>query len=76
MKGPALGAIEAAKEAGGYATGYVGDMSENGPDVVLVSLVWNLEPLFAQMLDDTHNGTFRQPVLSLWDRRRCDADSV
>jgi simple sugar transport system substrate-binding protein/basic membrane protein A len=34
-EGPALGAVEAAKERGGYVTGYVGDMTENGPDVVL-----------------------------------------
>lgn len=60
-EGPALGAIEAAKDRGGYVTGYVGDMSENGPDVVLVNLVWNLEPLFAQMLADTHAGTFDNP---------------
>ncbi len=55
---PALGAIEAAKEAGGYVTGYVGDMTENGPDVVLVSIYWDLVPLFKQMIEDTHNGTF------------------
>lgn len=57
-EGPALGAIEAAKERGGYVTGYVGDMSANGPDVVLVNLVWNLEPLFQKMLDDIKAGTF------------------
>jgi len=60
-EGPALGAIEAAKDAGGYVTGYVGDMTENGPDVVLVNLIWNLEPLFSQMLEDTHAGTFDNP---------------
>ncbi|KAA3647037.1 MAG: BMP family ABC transporter substrate-binding protein [Chloroflexi bacterium] len=57
-EGPALGAIEAAKEVGGYATGYVGDMTENGPDVVLANLVWNLEPLFAQMLADAQGDSF------------------
>jgi basic membrane protein A len=60
-EGSALGAIEAAKEVGGYVTGYVGDMTENGPDVVLVNLIWNLEPLFAQMLKDTEEGTFDNP---------------
>jgi simple sugar transport system substrate-binding protein/basic membrane protein A len=60
-EGSALGAIEAAKEAGGYVTGYVGDMTENGPDVVLVNLIWNLEPMFTQMLEDTHAGTFDNP---------------
>jgi len=57
-EGPALGAIEAAKETGGYATGYVGDMAVNGPDVVFASLVWNLEPLFSQMLKDIHADSF------------------
>jgi simple sugar transport system substrate-binding protein/basic membrane protein A len=56
-EGPALGAIEAAKEKGGYVTSYVGDMSENGPDVVLVNLMWQLEPLFRQMLADSKAGT-------------------
>lgn len=60
-EGPALGTIEAAKEAGGWVTGYVGDMTENGPDVVLVNLIWNLVPLFEQMLDDTVNETFDNP---------------
>ncbi|HBY92494.1 MAG TPA: BMP family ABC transporter substrate-binding protein, partial [Chloroflexi bacterium] len=60
-EGPALGAIEAAKQTGGYATGYVGDMSENGPDSVIVNLVWDLEPLFTQMMNDTQDGTFNAP---------------
>ena len=60
-EGSSLGAIEAAKEAGGYVTGYVGDMTENGPDVVLVNLVWNLEPMFAQMLQDSLDGSFDNP---------------
>lgn len=60
-EGPALGAIEAAKQTGGYATGYVGDMSENGPDSVIVNLVWDLEPLFTQMMKDTQEGTFNAP---------------
>ena len=60
-EGPALGAIEAAKEKGGYVTGYVGDMTSNGPDTVLVNLLWNLEPMFTKMLDDTHKGTFDNP---------------
>lgn len=57
-EGPSLGAIEAAKERGGYVTGYVGDMSENGPDVVLGNIYWNLEPLFLKMLEQTKDKTF------------------
>ena len=57
-EGPALGAIEAAKERGGYVTSYVGDMTENGPNTVLVNMIWNLDPLFEQMMVDTQNGTF------------------
>ena len=64
-EGPALGAIEAAKEVGGYVTGYVGDMSENGPDVVLTSLVWNLEPLFSRMMEQTLDGTFDNPYYQM-----------
>ncbi len=60
-EGPALGAIEAAKERGGYVTGYVGNMTENGPDVVLVNLMWNLEPMFSKMLEDTHSKSFDNP---------------
>jgi simple sugar transport system substrate-binding protein/basic membrane protein A len=60
-EGPALGAIEAAKERGGYATGYVGDMSENGPDVVLASIFWNLDPLFTQMMQQTKDKSFDNP---------------
>ncbi len=57
-EGPALGAIEAAKERGGYVTGYVGDMSESGPDVVLASIVWQLEPLFETMMQQTVDKSF------------------
>ena len=64
-EGPALGAIEAAKEVGGYVTGFVGDMSENGPDVVLTSIVWNLEPLFSKMLEQTQDGSFDNPTYKM-----------
>lgn len=60
-EGPALGSIEAAKERGGYVTGYVGDMTENGPDTVLVNIVWDLKPMFTQMMNDTKSGAFNAP---------------
>jgi simple sugar transport system substrate-binding protein/basic membrane protein A len=60
-EGPALGAIEAAQERNGYAVGYVGDMTENGPDSVVVSLVWNMVPMFEQMMKDTQAGAFDNP---------------
>lgn len=60
-QGPTFGSIEAAKEQGGYATGYVGDMSEAGPEVVLTSIVWNLEPMFESMVRSTLDGTFDAP---------------
>ena len=60
-EGPALGTIQAAKDRGGYVTGYVGDMSTNGPGNVLANIEWNLVPLFTKMLDDTHNSTFDNP---------------
>ncbi len=52
-QGPTLGQIEAAKEVDGYVTGYVGDMSSLGPEVVATNIIWNMEPLFSQMLEDT-----------------------
>ena len=57
----ALGAIEAAQEAGIYTTGYVGDMSELGPEVVLTSVVWNLTPTFDTIVAETQAGTFNAP---------------
>jgi basic membrane protein A and related proteins len=60
-EGPALGAIEAAKERGGYVTGYVGDMTENGPEVVLANIVWDLIPMFTTMMEETTAGTFDNP---------------
>ena len=62
-QGPALGAIAAAEETGGFVTSYVGDMIENGPDVVLVNLIWNMEPIFTYLLDITLDGTFDNPVV-------------
>jgi simple sugar transport system substrate-binding protein/basic membrane protein A len=58
---PTVGAVEAAKERGGFVTGYVGDMTENGPDVVLVNIIWNLEPMFDDMMKTTLEGTFDAP---------------
>lgn len=56
--GPVLGAIQAANTKGGYVTSYVGDMSSQGPKVVAANLIWNMEPLFSKMLEDTASGTF------------------
>jgi basic membrane protein A and related proteins len=60
-EGPTLGSIQAAKAKGGYATGYVGDMSKQGPDVVLSSIVWNMQPIFDRLAEQTANGTFNAP---------------
>jgi basic membrane protein A and related proteins len=57
-EGPTLGSIEAAKETGGYATGYVGDMSALGPETVLASIVWNMEPIFDRLIEQTAAGSF------------------
>ncbi len=64
-EGPSLGAIEAAREKGGYVTGYVGDMSALGPDVVLSSIVWNMAPLYQKMYEQTLDGTFDNPWYQL-----------
>ena len=57
-EGPTLGSIEAAKEKGGHATGYVGDMSGLGPETVLASIVWNMEPIFDRLIEQTAAGSF------------------
>ena len=55
-EGPTLGSIEAAKETGGYAIGYVGDMSELGPETVLASIVWNMKPIFDRLVEHVAAG--------------------
>ncbi|NDJ17527.1 BMP family protein [Myxacorys almedinensis] len=64
-QGPTIGQIEAAKEKGGYTTSYVGDMSSLGPQVVASNLIWNMEPLFNRMLDDTKAGKFANQFYKL-----------
>lgn len=64
-QGPALGTIEAGKQEGGYATGYVGDMSSLGPKVVAANIIWNMEPIFSQMLADTKSGAFAKKYYRL-----------
>jgi basic membrane protein A len=64
-QGPTWGSIEAAKEVGGFSTGYVGNMTELGPEVVVTNIVWNLEPTFEQMLLDTRAGTYAEQYYSL-----------
>jgi basic membrane protein A and related proteins len=55
-QGPTLGQIEAAKEEGGYVTGYVGDMTELAPEAVLTSTVWRLDRVFEEMVADAVAG--------------------
>ncbi|MEM7771811.1 MAG: BMP family protein [Cyanobacteria bacterium P01_A01_bin.37] len=64
-QGPTLGQIEAAKEVDGIATGYVGDMTSLGPEVIASNLLWNMKPLFDQMLEDTANDTFDNKFYAL-----------
>lgn len=64
-QGPTLGEIEAAKDVNGYATSYVGDMSSLGPEVVAANLIWNMEPLFQEMLGDTAGDTFADKYYQL-----------
>jgi basic membrane lipoprotein Med (substrate-binding protein (PBP1-ABC) superfamily) len=56
--GPARGAIEAARERGLFAIGYVYDMSPLAPDNVLGSLVWDGYKGMSQLIEDIRNGTF------------------
>ncbi len=56
--GPTLGAIEAAEEAGIYASSYVGDMSSIAPDNVALSMIWDLYPLVSLFIEEIEEGTF------------------
>lgn len=60
-EGPTLGTIEAAQESGIYATGYVGDMSDLGPDSVLSSVVWDMGSIFDAIYSETAEGSFDAP---------------
>lgn len=64
-QGPTLGQIEAAKTKGGFATSYVGNMSSIDPKVVASNLVWNVEPLFAKMIEDTQAKKFTSPYYKM-----------
>jgi basic membrane protein A and related proteins len=57
-EGPALGAIEAAKQVKGFSIGYVGDMSKRAPDAVPLSIVWNMSPIFDAFVKDVESGKF------------------
>lgn len=58
-QGPALGAIEAVKQKKtGYTTGYVGDMAKLAPEAIASSIVWDMVPIFKQMLSDINSGAF------------------
>lgn len=56
--GPARGAIEAARERGLYAIGYVYDMSSLAPDNVIGSLVWDGYRGISQLIKDIRANTF------------------
>ncbi len=64
-QGPTLGQIEAAKDVDGVATGYVGDMTSLGPEVIASNLLWNMKPLFDQMLEDTASDSFDNKFYAL-----------
>jgi basic membrane protein A len=54
----ARGMIQAARELGLSAFGYMGDESSLAPDNVVASLFWLSAPTFQQMIDDVAAGTF------------------
>ncbi len=64
-QGPTIGQFEAAKTKGGFATSYVGDMSSLAPDVVAVNLLWDMEPLFMKMIEDTKDGKYASQFYKL-----------
>jgi basic membrane protein A and related proteins len=57
-EGAAYGAMEAAKEVGGYVVSYMGDMSEAAPDNVPFNMIWDMRPIFADIVQKIQDGTF------------------
>ena len=53
------GAIQAAKDADGKVIGYVGDQTSLAEEHIPMSMIWNLDVVFGQMVDDTRDGTFQ-----------------
>jgi len=56
--GPARGAIEAMRERGGWAIGYVYDMTRLAPSNVLGSLVWDGYAGMLQLVEDLAHNAF------------------
>ena len=57
--GLTIGVIRAAAEKGVRTFGYVGDMSNIGPKVVVTSVIWDLYSLFKEVTAQVMNGTFK-----------------
>lgn len=57
-EGPALGQIAIAQERKLLATGYVGDMSVKGPDVVVASMIWHFDVILNKMVEDVKGNKF------------------
>lgn len=53
-----FGVIEAAAENGLWAIGNMSDQNELGPDTVLTSVVWNMEPTVDYVLTQVEAGVF------------------
>lgn len=57
--GPARGTIEAARDRGLHATGFMMDMSPLAPQAVLCSMAWDAETALKVVVGDIQEGTFR-----------------
>lgn len=56
--GLCLGTIEAARESGVYAIGYLGDMNVLASGTVVTSILYDLYPVYAEIVDLVVEGTF------------------
>lgn len=54
-----VGALQGAKAKNIGVMGYTQDESSQAPNNIVASMVWNMDVIFRQMVDDINNGTFQ-----------------
>ena len=55
--------VEAAQRAGIFVTGYHQDASAAAPDAWLTGAVWNWGPVYAELVNEIRNGTYKSSVM-------------
>lgn len=55
--------VEAAERAGIFVTGYHQDASSAAPNAWLTGAVWNWGPVYAELVNEIRNGTYKSSVM-------------